>query len=530
MAKTTAKSGSSETRKKRTYRKKTKTEESMFDEAAEAQQADKETNEEALVEKAEAVAAAQPEQPAPSPTEQTPTEEAPSEDTETSSLSEEEKSERQKLEESIHAKYERIKRGNLHITDLQNLDVVELHSIARKEGITDYMGMTKQELIFRILKERVRQDGLMFGEGVLEILPDGFGFLRSPKYNYLASPDDVYVSPSQIRRFGLRSGNIVSGQIRPPKENEKYFALLRVEAINYQEPDKLAEKVVFRDLTPLHAEERIILETTPEEVGMRIIDLVTPIGKGQRGLIVAPPRTGKTVLLQKFANAISTNHPEIKMIVLLIDERPEEVTDFERKVAKNVEVISSTFDEPTSRHCQVAEMVIEKAKRMVEYGEDVLILLDSITRLARAYNTEMPHSGKILTGGVDANAMQMPKRFFGAARNIEFGGSLTILATALVDTGSKMDEVIFEEFKATGNMEIHLDRRLVDRRIFPAIDISRSGTRREELLLDPKELELVYRLRKVLSEMNIVEAVELLKSRLAKTRTNAEFLMTLKLD
>jgi transcription termination factor Rho len=530
MAKTTAKSGSSETRKKRTYRKKTKTEESMFDEAAEAQQADKETNGEALVEKAEAVAAAQPEQPAPSPTEQTPTEEAPSEDTETSSLSEEEKSERQKLEESIHAKYERIKRGNLHITDLQNLDVVELHSIARKEGITDYMGMTKQELIFRILKERVRQDGLMFGEGVLEILPDGFGFLRSPKYNYLASPDDVYVSPSQIRRFGLRSGNIVSGQIRPPKENEKYFALLRVEAINYQEPDKLAEKVVFRDLTPLHAEERIILETTPEEVGMRIIDLVTPIGKGQRGLIVAPPRTGKTVLLQKFANAISTNHPEIKMIVLLIDERPEEVTDFERKVAKNVEVISSTFDEPTSRHCQVAEMVIEKAKRMVEYGEDVLILLDSITRLARAYNTEMPHSGKILTGGVDANAMQMPKRFFGAARNIEFGGSLTILATALVDTGSKMDEVIFEEFKATGNMEIHLDRRLVDRRIFPAIDISRSGTRREELLLDPKELELVYRLRKVLSEMNIVEAVELLKSRLAKTRTNAEFLMTLKLD
>ncbi len=530
MAKTTAKSGSSETRKKRTYRKKTKTEESMFDEAAEVQQADKETNGEDLVEKAEAVAAAQPEQPAPSPTEQTPTEEAPSEDTETSSLSEEEKSERQKFEESIHAKYERIKRGNLHITDLQNLDVVELHSIARKEGITDYMGMTKQELIFRILKERVRQDGLMFGEGVLEILPDGFGFLRSPKYNYLASPDDVYVSPSQIRRFGLRSGNIVSGQIRPPKENEKYFALLRVEAINYQEPDKLAEKVVFRDLTPLHAEERIILETTPEEVGMRIIDLVTPIGKGQRGLIVAPPRTGKTVLLQKFANAISTNHPEIKMIVLLIDERPEEVTDFERKVAKNVEVISSTFDEPTSRHCQVAEMVIEKAKRMVEYGEDVLILLDSITRLARAYNTEMPHSGKILTGGVDANAMQMPKRFFGAARNIEFGGSLTILATALVDTGSKMDEVIFEEFKATGNMEIHLDRRLVDRRIFPAIDISRSGTRREELLLDPKELELVYRLRKVLSEMNIVEAVELLKSRLAKTRTNAEFLMTLKLD
>ncbi|HOK95233.1 MAG TPA: transcription termination factor Rho [Anaerohalosphaeraceae bacterium] len=433
-------------------------------------------------------------------------------------------------EESTHAKYERIKRGNLHIADLQNLEVTDLHALAKKEGITDYMGMTKQELIFRILKERIRQDGLMYGEGVLEILPDGFGFLRSPKYNYLASPDDVYVSPSQIRRFGLRSGNIVQGQIRPPKESEKYFALLRVEAINYQEPDKLAEKVVFRDLTPLHAEERLILETTPEELSMRIIDLITPIGKGQRGLIVAPPRTGKTVLLQKIANAISHNHPEVKLIVLLIDERPEEVTDMQRKTADDVEVISSTFDEPTSRHCQVAEMVIEKAKRMVEYGEDVVILLDSITRLARAYNTEMPHSGKILTGGVDANAMQMPKRFFGAARNIENGGSLTIIATALIDTGSKMDEVIFEEFKATGNMELHLDRKLVERRTFPAIDISKSGTRREELLLDPREMELVYRLRKVLSEMNMVEAIELLKNRLAKTRSNAEFLMTLKLD
>jgi transcription termination factor Rho len=433
-------------------------------------------------------------------------------------------------EESVHAKYERIKRGNLHIADLQNLDVVDLHKIARDEGINDYMGMAKQELIFRILKERIRQDGLMYGEGVLEILPDGFGFLRSPKYNYLASPDDVYVSPSQIRRFGLRSGNIVQGQIRPPKESEKYFALLRVEAVNYQEPDKLAEKVVFRDLTPLHAEERLLLETTPTEMSMRIIDLVTPIGKGQRGLIVAPPRTGKTVLLQKMANAISTNHPEVKMIVLLIDERPEEVTDMERKTSDDVEVISSTFDEPTARHCQVAEMVIEKAKRMVEYGEDVVILLDSITRLARAYNTEMPHSGKILTGGVDANAMQMPKRFFGAARNIEKGGSLTIIATALVDTGSKMDEVIFEEFKATGNAELHLDRKLVERRTYPAIDISKSGTRREELLLDPREMELVYRLRKVLSEMNLVESVELLKNRLAKTRSNAEFLMTLKLD
>jgi len=433
-------------------------------------------------------------------------------------------------EESVHAKYERIKKGNLHLTDLQNLDVVELHQIAKKEGITEYMGLTKQELVFKILKERIRQNGLMYGEGVLEVLPDGFGFLRSPKYSYLSSPDDVYVSPSQIRRFGLRSGNIVAGQIRPPKEGEKYFALLRVEAINYQEPDKLAEKVVFRDLTPLHAEERLMLETTPEELSMRIIDLITPIGKGQRGLIVAPPRTGKTVLLQKIANAISTNHPEVKMIVLLIDERPEEVTEMERKTADDVEVISSTFDEPASRHCQVAEMVIEKAKRMVEYGEDVVILLDSITRLARAYNTEMPHSGKILTGGVDANAMHMPKRFFGAARNIEHGGSLTIIATALIDTGSKMDEVIFEEFKATGNMELHLDRRLVERRTFPAIDISKSGTRREELLLDPRELELVYRLRKVLSEMNLVESVELLKSRLAKFKTNAEFLMSMKLD
>ena len=433
-------------------------------------------------------------------------------------------------EESVHAKYERIKRGNLHITDLQNLEVTELHGLAKKEGINDFIGMTKQQLIFRILKERIRQEGLMYGEGVLEILPDGFGFLRSPKYNYLASPDDVYVSPSQIRRFGLQSGNIVQGQIRPPKESEKYFALLRVEAINYQEPDKLAEKVVFRDLTPLHAEERLMLETTPEELSMRIIDLATPIGKGQRGLIVAPPRTGKTVLLQKIANAISTNHPEVKMIVLLIDERPEEVTDMERKTNSDVEVISSTFDEPTARHCQVAEMVIEKAKRMVEYGEDVVILLDSITRLARAYNTEMPHSGKILTGGVDANAMQMPKRFFGAARNIENGGSLTIIATALVDTGSKMDEVIFEEFKATGNSELHLDRKLVERRTYPAIDISKSGTRREELLLDPREMELVFRLRKVLSEMNMIEAMELLKSRLAKTRSNGEFLMTLKLD
>ncbi len=433
-------------------------------------------------------------------------------------------------EESTHAKYERIKKGELHLKDLQNLDAAELHKVAKDEGIQDYMGLNKQELVFKILKERIRQNGLMYGEGVLEVLPDGYGFLRSPKYSYLSSADDVYVSPSQIRRFGLRSGNTVAGQIRPPKETEKYFALLRVEAINFQEPDNLLEKVVFRDLVPLHADERLILETTPEELSMRIIDIVTPIGMGQRGLIVAPPRTGKTVLLQKIANAISVNYPDVKMMVVLIDERPEEVTEMERKTADDVEVISSTFDEPSARHCQVAEIVIEKAKRMVEYGENVVILLDSITRLARAYNTEMPHSGKILTGGVDANAMQMPKRFFGAARNIEHGGSLTIIATALVDTGSKMDEVIFEEFKATGNMELHLDRKLIERRTFPSIDISKSGTRREELLLEPKELELVYRLRKVLSEMNLVESVELLKSRLAKCKTNAEFLMTMSMD
>lgn len=433
-------------------------------------------------------------------------------------------------EESIHDKYERIKKGELHLRDLQDLDAAELHKVAKKEDIQDYMGLSKQELVFKILKERIRQNGLMYGEGVLEVLPDGYGFLRSPKYSYLSSADDVYVSPSQIRRFGLISGNIVAGQIRPPKDSEKYFALLRVEAINFQEPDNLLEKVVFRDLVPLHAEERLILETVSEELSMRVIDIVTPIGKGQRGLIVAPPRTGKTILLQKIANAISANYPEVKMMVLLIDERPEEVTDMERKTSDDVEVISSTFDEPSARHCQVAEIVIEKAKRMVEYGEDVVILLDSITRLARAYNTEMPHSGKILTGGVDANAMQMPKRFFGAARNIEHGGSLTIIATALVDTGSKMDEVIFEEFKATGNMELHLDRKLVERRTYPSIDISKSGTRREELLLDTKELELVYRLRKVLSEMNMVESVELLKSRLAKCRTNAEFLMSMSMD
>ncbi|HIJ52244.1 MAG TPA: transcription termination factor Rho, partial [Planctomycetes bacterium] len=422
------------------------------------------------------------------------------------------------------------KKGNLYLTDLQKLTVSELHDIAKKENITEYSALKKQDLIFRILKERIRQNGLMYGEGVLEVLPDGYGFLRNTDYNYLSSSDDIYVSPSQIRRFGLRTGNIVSGQIRPPKESEKYFALLRVEAINYEPPDNLAEKIVFSDLTPLHPDKRFILETTSEELNMRIFDLVTPVGKGQRGLIVASPRTGKTILLQKMANAISINHPDVRLIVLLIDERPEEVTEMQRKTADDVEVISSTFDEPAARHCQVAEVVIEKAKRLVEYGEDVVILLDSITRLARAYNSEVPHSGRILTGGVDASAMQMPKRFFGAARNVEEGGSLSIFATALIETGSKMDEVIFEEFKATGNMELHLDKKLVDRRTWPAIDISRSGTRREELLLDPKELQLVYRLRRVLSELNQTEAVELLKNRLSKCRTNGEFLMTMNLD
>ncbi|MHC4575193.1 MAG: transcription termination factor Rho [Planctomycetota bacterium] len=455
---------------------------------------------------------------------------AVAEDATAAGAKEQTQEEKKAEEESIHAKYERIKKGELYLTDLQKLTVAELHDVARRESIKEFSALKKQDLIFKILKERIRQNGLMYGEGVLEVLPDGYGFLRNPDYNYLSSPDDIYVSPSQIRRFGLRTGNTVSGQIRPPKDSEKYFALLRVEAVNYEKPDNLAEKVVFSDLTPLHPEQRFILETISEELNMRIIDLVTPVGKGQRGLIVAPPRTGKTILLQKIANAISTNYLEVKLIVLLIDERPEEVTEMERKTAEDVEVISSCFDESAARHCQVAEVVIEKAKRMVEYGHDVVILLDSITRLARAYNSQMPHSGKILTGGVDAGAMQMPKKFFGAARNVEHGGSLTIFATALIDTGSKMDEVIFEEFKATGNMELHLDRRLVDRRTWPAIDISRSGTRREELLLDPKELQLVYRLRRVLSELNPVEGVELLKSRLAKCRTNAEFLMTMNLD
>ena len=427
-----------------------------------------------------------------------------------------------------HAKYEEIKRGETHLTELQKMTVSELHDLAKTENLTDYSGLKKQDLIFKILKERIHQNGLMYGEGVLEILPDGFGFLRSPEYNYLPCPDDIYISPSQIRRFGLRTGQVVVGQIRPPKESERYFALLRVEAINYEEPDSVTEKTNFEDLTPLHPNKRFILETTTEEVNMRIVDLVTPIGMGQRMLIVAPPRTGKTVLLRKMANAIAANHPDCYAFVLLIDERPEEVTEMQRSTT--AEVISSTFDEPASRHVQVAEMVIEKAKRMVEYGKNVVILLDSITRLARAYNTEVPHSGKILSGGVDANALQKPKRFFGAARNIEEGGSLTIIGTALVDTGSKMDEVIFEEFKGTGNSELHLDRRLVDRRVWPAIDIGRSGTRREEKLMDPEEHRRICLLRRVVNDMNPPDAMELLVTRLQKTKTNAEFLMSMKED
>jgi transcription termination factor Rho len=432
---------------------------------------------------------------------------------------------------AIHDRYEDIKRGEIHLTELQKMTMPQLIRTAKSEGVAEYTGLKKQDLIFKILKERVKQNGLMFGEGTLEVLPDGFGFLRSPDYNYLPCPDDIYVSPSQIRRFGLKTGAIVAGQIRPPKENERYFALLRVEAINYEDPDRLSEKVGFDDLTPLHPQGRIQLETGPDELNMRVVDMVTPIGKGQRGLIVAPPRTGKTILLQKIANSILTNHPDTYVIVLLIDERPEEVTEMERTVkGPTAEVISSTFDEPASRHIQVAEMVIEKAKRMVEYGKDVVILLDSITRLARAYNTEAPHSGKILTGGIDASALQKPKRFFGAARKIEEAGSLTILATALIDTGSRMDDVIFEEFKGTGNMELHLDRRLVDKRIWPAIDVNRSGTRREEYLMDPEELRRVWILRRVLNDMNPVEAMELLTGRMRKSKSNAEFLMSMNLS
>jgi transcription termination factor Rho len=428
----------------------------------------------------------------------------------------------------VHKHYESVKQGDVHIAELQRMSMTQLIEEARKENLADIAGIRRQDLIFKLLKERVKLNGLMFGEGTLEILPDGFGFLRSPDYHYLSCPDDIYVSPSQIRRFGLRTGTTVAGQIRPPKENERYFALLRVEAINGDDPNKLTSKVFFDDLTPLHPDQRIVLETTADELNTRVVDLIVPIGFGQRGLIVSPPRAGKTILLQKMAKAVLANFPDVYVIMLLIDERPEEVTDMERQVkGPQCEVISSTFDEDAARHIQVAEMVIEKAKRMVEYGHDVIIFLDSITRLARAHNSECPTSGRILTGGVDANALQRPKKFFGSARKVEEGGSLTILATALIETGSRMDDVIFEEFKGTGNLEIHLDRALVDKRIWPSIDISRSGTRREEMLLDPEEHRRISILRRVLNDMNPPEAMEFLTSRLQKCKTNGEFLMSM---
>ncbi|MEX2212580.1 MAG: transcription termination factor Rho [Phycisphaeraceae bacterium] len=436
----------------------------------------------------------------------------------------------EELEAETQQRYEQAKRSELTVRDLQKLDMVALKKLGEEENVKDIDTLTRHKLTFKILERKIMKQGLMYGEGVLEILPDGFGFLRSPEYSYLACPDDIYVSPSQIRRFGLKPGHIVQGTIRPPKESEKYFALLRVDAVNGAPPDSLNDMKTYEDLTPLHPFERFVMETDSEEISMRIVDLVTPVGKGQRALIVAPPRTGKTVLLQKMANSIIKNNPNCKVIVLLIAERPEEVTDFRRHTPKEVEVVASSFDESSTRHVQVCEMVIEKSKRMVEFGDDVVILMDSLTRMARAYNEEMPHSGKILTGGLDSNALQRPKKFFGAARAIEKGGSLTIIATALIDTGSKMDDIIFEEFKGTGNSELHLDRRLMDKRVYPCIDISASGTRREELLLDPRELKLVYRLRKVLADMNAVEAMELLKSRLEKVKSNAEFLLTMNLD
>ncbi|MBX3372846.1 MAG: transcription termination factor Rho [Phycisphaeraceae bacterium] len=412
---------------------------------------------------------------------------------------------------------------------LQGMSASELARHARKCRIEDFATMPRQKLVFEILKARARKQGLMIGEGTLELVGDGYGFLRSPEYSYLASPDDVYVSPSQVRRFCLRRGQVIRGLIRPPKETETYFAMLRVEEVNGQDPAVLHDLPTFENLTPLHPNERIHLESSAGGMECRVIDLVTPLGFGQRALIVAPPRTGKTVILQRITNAIAENHPDVHVIVLLIDERPEEVTDFRRNTPDAVEVVASTFDEEAHRHIQVAEIVMEKARRMVEFGEHVVILLDSITRLARGYNNAAPGSGKIGTGGVDSQALIKPKKFFGSARNIENGGSLTIIATALVDTGSKADEVIFEEFKGTGNAELHLTRKLVEKRVWPAIDISASGTRREELLLDPKELELVVRLRKVVSDMSVVDAMELLRSRLAKSKSNAEFLMTMNL-
>jgi transcription termination factor Rho len=439
--------------------------------------------------------------------------------------------EAQALDAEAQGKYDLAKKDDLDLTALQHMSNDELLKVAKKEKLEDFAQLPKQKLVFEILKARAQRQGLMIGEGTLDLQPDGFGFLRSPEYSYLASPDDVYVSPSQVRRFGLRKGQVIRGLIRPPKEAETYFALLRVDTINGKDPTTLSDLPTFENLTPLHPNKRVHLEVInqPQQIETRIIDLVTPLGFGQRALIVAPPRTGKTVILQKMTNAIAINHPDVHIIVLLIDERPEEVTDFRRNTPDSVEVVASTFDEEAIRHIQVAEMVQEKARRMVEYGQHVVILLDSITRLARGYNNAMPNTGKIGTGGVDTSALIKPKKFFGGARNIENGGSLTIIATALVDTGSKADEVIFEEFKGTGNSELHLTRKLVEKRIWPAIDISASGTRREELLLDPKELELVIRLRKVVSDMSVVEAMELLRGRMAKTKSNAEFLLTMNL-
>ncbi len=408
------------------------------------------------------------------------------------------------------------------IGNLKEMKITELTKFAKGLNVNGVSGLRKQDLIFKILQAQAEKEGLMFGEGVLEILSEGFGFLRSPNYNYLPCPDDIYISPSQIRKFDLKTGDTVSGQIRPPKEGEKYFALLKVEAVNFENPEDLKEKVFFDNLTPVYPHDRFVLEASITEISMRIMDLLAPIGKGQRGLIVAPPYSGKTVLLQKIANSIMQNNPDVILIVLLIDERPEEVTEMQRIVKG--EVISSTFDEPPERHVQVAEIVLEKAKRLVEHKKDVVILLDSVTRLARAYNSVVPHSGKILSGGVDSNALQKPKRFFGAARAIEEGGSLTIIATSLVDTGSRMDDVIFEEFKGTGNMEIQLDRNLFQRRIYPAIDIKRSNTRHEELLLKPDEMNKIWILRKVLNELNNVESMELLIEKLSKTKSNTEFL------
>jgi transcription termination factor Rho len=415
---------------------------------------------------------------------------------------------------------------SINIAKLQAMNMTELNNMAKEYGVENFGTMRKHEVIFHILQKNAERAGVLFSEGVIEVLPEGFGFLRSQSFNYLPCPEDIYVSPSQIRRFDLQTGNLITGQIRPPKEKEKFFALLKVEAVDGEEPDKAKDKTHFENLTPLFPNKRFILETAPDELSTRVLDLVCPIGKGTRGLIVAPPRTGKTVLMQKMANAILKNNPETYLFILLIDERPEEVTDMERS-CKGAEVISSTFDEPPERHVQVAEMVIEKAKRMIEHKRDVVILLDSITRLARAYNTVQPHSGKILSGGVDANALHKPKRFFGAARNIEEGGSLTIIATALVDTGSRMDEVIFEEFKGTGNMEVHLDRALVDRRVFPSINIERSGTRKEELLYHPDEGSRVVILRRALTGVPPVEAMELMLGRLKKTGSNIEFLLNM---